>query len=265
MRNKYFLKGIWERPNYEKAGFGSPPVNSVVKHDVNHLLWSLRLQTLRRYFRQRFWEKETMDAVYAERAEAIPRLESIADHSWHVADMVLSIGGHFRTIDLGKCVQMAVLHDKLELIMGDKTPLGRDGKGLKTHAFNVQKQANKEKEERESLEEYKTKLSSESEKIHSRLFDELLEKKSSEARFLLGIDKLQPLAYIMTKKRGHLENDHILFTLRYSQKAVVYFPPLFPYYKELTWRLLGKVSRARKISRPKLMEELEDGQIPLFS
>jgi 5'-deoxynucleotidase YfbR-like HD superfamily hydrolase len=229
MRKKYFLKGIWERPNYEKAGFGSPPMVNIVKRDVNHLLWSLRLQNMRRYFRQRFWEKETMDALYSERVETMPRLESIADHSWHVADMTLVIGVHFQTIDLGKCVQMAVLHDKLELIMGDKTPLGRDGKGLKTHAFNPQKQADKEKIERESLEEYKSKLPSESQEIHSRLFVDLLEKKSSEARFLLGIDKLQPLAFIMAKKRGDLENDHILFTLHYSQKAVTYFPPLFPY------------------------------------
>jgi 5'-deoxynucleotidase YfbR-like HD superfamily hydrolase len=118
--NSLNLKGIWEPPHYEKAVFGSSPPLAIVKKDVNMVLWSLRLQTLRRYLNQRFWEKETVAAHYSEKIDSLPRIESLADHSWHVADMVLLIGVHFKVLDLNKCVQMAILHDKLELIMGDK-------------------------------------------------------------------------------------------------------------------------------------------------
>src|SRR5258708_4206256 len=113
MRKKYFLKGIWDPPQFEKDCFGNPPAIALIKRDVNQIISSLRFQSLRRYFHQRFWEQETMDAEYSERIEGLPRIESLADHSWHVADIVLLVGVHFRMLDLGKCAQMAVLHDKL--------------------------------------------------------------------------------------------------------------------------------------------------------
>jgi 5'-deoxynucleotidase YfbR-like HD superfamily hydrolase len=264
MEKKYFLKGIWEAPKYEEDVFGLPPSRALVKKDVTLILWSLRFQSLRRYFNQKFWEKESLDAFYSEKIDSLPRIESLSDHSWHVADMVLLIGVNFEKVDLGKCAQIAILHDKLELIMGDKNPLGRDGKGLKTHAFNEQKQTDKANQEREALAQYKSRLYSKARDIQGELFEELLEKKTLESRFLLAIDKLQPLAYILAKKKGKMENDHILFTLHYSRKAVIYFPSIFPYYTELASRLLNSVSRYRKIARSKLMEELEDGQMPLF-
>jgi hypothetical protein len=152
-----------------------------------------------------------------------------------------------------------------KICAADKSPLGRDGTGLKTHAFNEEKGADKETSERQALDVYRMKLSPEAYESQNILFEELLGKKSPEARFVLAIDKLQPLPYILAKKGGKLENKHIQFTLRYSRKAVTYFPPLFPYYKELTSRLLNSVSRHRKLSFSKLMEEFEDGQLTLFS
>jgi len=219
---------------------------------------------VRRYLNQKYWEKETADALYSEKIDSLPRIESLADHSWHVADIVLLVGAHFTKLDLNKCVQLAVLHDKLELIMGDKNPLGRDGTGLKTHAFNPIKGADKLKLERLALDEYTQKLGLEARAVQSPLFQEILDKRTPEALFVSAIDKLQPLTYILAKKRGALDNEHILFTLHYSHKSVAYFPSLFPYYKELTARLLSSVSRFRKISRSDLLDQLEDGQMPLF-
>src|SRR6185369_4217888 len=71
------------------------------KKDIDAILWSMRLCSIRRYFHQRFWENETAEAEYASRVEASPRLESVADHSWHVADTVLLLASHFPSLDLG--------------------------------------------------------------------------------------------------------------------------------------------------------------------
>ena len=68
-----------------------------VECDIDVILWSMNLYKIRRYTHQRFWESETLDAVYANRIEPFPRLESVAEHSWHVADTVLLLGGHFPT------------------------------------------------------------------------------------------------------------------------------------------------------------------------
>ena|SRR5436190_2062228 len=265
MRKHYSLKGFWDSPDYASSALGNPPALTVVKTDVSVILWSLRFQTLRRFKNQRFWEEETRDSDYADRVEHMPRLESLADHSWHIADIVLLIAPHFVSLDMGRCVQMAVLHDKLELIMGDKNPLGRDGTGNKTHAFNELKRADKDRLERAAFDDYVRKIGQDTRIVQAPIFEELFEKKSQEARFLLGIDKLQPLTYIIAKKQGKVDDDHLLFTLLYSRKAVTYFPPLFPYYKELTLRLLRGVSRNRRISLSALKARLEDGQMPLFT
>ena len=107
-----------------------------VDRDVDSILWSARLNDIYRYSHQRFWEKETRELEIATNIQGVPRLESVSEHSWHLADIALLIFHRFQPLDLGKCISLAVLHDKLEIITGDKNPVGRDGTGKSTHAFN---------------------------------------------------------------------------------------------------------------------------------
>src|SRR5881227_2881552 len=100
------------------------------------MFWSMNLYKVRRYKRQRFWEAETLQTEYAELIEPFPHLESVAEHSWHVADTVLLLGGHFPSLNLDHCVKLAIIHDKMEILIGDKSPIGRSGTGSSTHAFN---------------------------------------------------------------------------------------------------------------------------------
>src|SRR5439155_15538091 len=55
---------------------------------------------------------------------------------------------------------------------------------------------------------------------------ELLDGATPEAQFVKAIDKLQALAFVLVKKHGELADRHLEFTLRYSEKVVLYFPPL---------------------------------------
>src|ERR1700686_1208986 len=129
-----------------------------VETDIDLILWSVRLASIRRYFHQPFWKEETTDAEYADRIESYPRLESVAEHSWHVADIVLLLAPHFPILNVSRCAQLAILHDKLEIITGDLSPLDRSGTGASTHAFNENKQVVKLVSEEEALELYLRRL-----------------------------------------------------------------------------------------------------------
>jgi 5'-deoxynucleotidase YfbR-like HD superfamily hydrolase len=241
----------------------SPIDPADVKRDINAMLWSMKLCFIRRYFHQRFWEKETMEAEYASRLESFPRLETVAEHSWHVADTVLLLGGHFHFLNVDRCVRLAILHDKMEISIGDKNPVGKSGTGESTHAFNFDQQASKEASERAAIERYLAKIRLSAVNDQRDLLIEVLEGRTHEARFVKAIDKLQALGFVIVKKRGDMLDKHLIFTLKYSEKVVAYFPDLRPHYEELRSRLMGRVARKRNISVPQLQESLYNSQLSL--
>lgn len=235
-----------------------------VKRDIDLILWSMKLCSVRRYFHQRFWETETQDAEYASRVEPSPRLESVAEHSWHVADAVLLLGGHFPSLNVERCVALAVLHDKMEIIIGDKNPVGRSGTGLSTHAFNVDRRFLKESSERTAIAAYLSRMRSSAHTHHRELLVEIVGGASEESRFVKAIDKLQALAFVVVKKKGGLVDKHLNFTLRYSEKVVTYYPPLVAHYQELRSRLLLQVARRRNTSVTRIERMLQTVQLPLI-
>lgn len=239
--------------------------NKSVKCDVDTMLWSMKLYATRRYNKHRFWEAETQDADYAARIEPFPRLESVAEHSWHVADTVLLLAGYFPSLDRNRCLRMAILHDKMELYTGDKNPIGKSGTGSTTHAFNEGKRLRKELSERGAIRKYIKRLSPPIRSEQSRDLFELLEGETQEALFVKAIDKLQALAYVLMKKKGKFEDKHLEFTLRYSHKAIEYYPGLEPHYQELLGRLIGQVARVRNMSveeMKKIFDKVEIARQP---
>ena len=53
--------------------------------------------------------------------QGVPRPESVADHSWRVAALALLLVGR-TDVDVGTCMQMAVVHDLAECLVGDIAP-----------------------------------------------------------------------------------------------------------------------------------------------
>ena len=241
-----------------------PRVNAAdAKHDIDVMLWSMKLCSIRRYFHQRFWENETQDAEYAEIVEPMPRLESVAEHSWHVADTVLLLVGHFPELYPDRCAQLAILHDKMEITIGDQNPVGRDGTGRATHAFNAQERVSKASAERVAIDRYLSRLRPAARRTQADALFELLDGATPEAQFVKAIDKLQALAFVLVKKHGELADRHLEFTLRYSEKVVLYFPPLTVHYSELRSRLLLQVARRRNCRVSGLEEWLRNEQLTL--
>lgn len=226
-----------------------------IERDLDLILWSAGLTNIFRYTGQKFWERETenhLKALGIDTAAAngnpIPRSESVADHSWHMADMALILAPRFPHLDIGRCVMLAVLHDKLEIITGDKDPLGSDGSGRDSHAFNLDKRRTKDDEEREALVRYLDAVNEDARSLHKELLLDAIEQTSPESRFIKALDRLQPLVYIIRRKSGVMEDDHIIFTITYTGTFANYFPALEPYYKALIDQLLSTVAKMRHVS-----------------
>jgi 5'-deoxynucleotidase YfbR-like HD superfamily hydrolase len=233
------------------------------KRDIDVMLWSMKLCSIRRYFHQRFWETETRDAEYADRAEPQPRLESVAEHAWHVADSVLLLAGHFPDLNAERCATLAILHDKMEIETGDQNPVGRDGTGRTTHAFSFQKRRSKTAAERSAIQSYLSRLRPAGRKYQESALLELLEGSTPEAHFVKAVDKLQALAFVLLKKCGDLSDRHLEFTMKYSQKVIGYFPALSVHYSELRSRLIVQVGRRRNCSVRRIEEWLRGEQMTL--
>lgn len=219
-----------------------------VQADIDALLASFRLQKLRRYFHQRFWEPETREAEYSDRLEGTFKLENVAAHSWHIADAALILATNFAELNVERCVMLALLHDKLEMYTGDFNPVGRDGTGAKTHAFNADKQENKHAAELRALDYYLDQLQPRARPLQRELLLEAIRAETPESRFIKSVDKLQALAYVHLKKAGNLNDMHLRFTLDYSSKSIDYFPEMAQHYLCLRARLLEGICKRRNIS-----------------
>lgn len=213
--------------------------------DIDAMLAGFRLQKIRRYFHQMFWEHESELANKADFIEPELKLENVAAHSWHVADTVLLLAGRFPSVRADHAVQLAILHDKLEILTGDFDPVGAFGTGNDTHAFDAAARARKASLERAAMAEYLRSLRPSLREAQAKLLEENLLGRTSDARFVKSVDKLQALAFVYEKKQGQVSDEHLLFSLRYSLRAVEVFPEISSHYFCLAGRFISQVASYR--------------------
>jgi 5'-deoxynucleotidase YfbR-like HD superfamily hydrolase len=228
-----------------------------VKREVDAMFTSAELASMIRYQGKKFWEAETIENDYCTRLRERVRgdterprvrLESVADHSWHVADIVGMLAPRFSPpLDIEHCISLAILHDKLEIWARDVSPLGKDGSGRNTFAFNEIKRLGRDIVERRAAERYLSTLNSPARAYQAAVLQELLEDETECARFVRAIDKLQVFVFLITRKMGDMHDTHIDFNIRYARKYVERAPMLYPHYLELVERLLLTVAEFRRI------------------
>jgi putative hydrolases of HD superfamily len=113
---------------------------------------------------------------------AAERRENDAEHSWHLAMMVIVLAEYSdEEIDVGHTVQLVLVHDLVEIYAGD-TPLYDDAAAV---------------DQRERETEAAGKLfpilpADQAERLRA-LWDEFEERRTPEARFAKAVDRLQPL------------------------------------------------------------------------
>jgi len=251
-------------PDRPATACGPVVTASDADHDLEIIAWSMRLSTIRRYFHQRFWERETTEAEFAGKLEGMPRLETVAEHSWHVADTIMILAPRFPAIDMPRAVMLAILHDKMEISIGDISPVGRDGTGNRTHAFNPQARQRKSESEREAAELYLRRLNNHAQLIQRVLLEELLNESTDESKFVKAVDKLQALVYVVEKKAGGMSDSHLKFTMQYSSK-VLRWPPLSMHLDRLRERLFVDTAKQRNVEVAKIRRIALGEQDALFN
>lgn len=237
---------------------GNLPRPADAEQDVEVLLSSLNLQLVRRYMDQHHWHEESAAARAADRAEPGLKLENVAAHSWHVADAVMLLAPLFPSVDQSHAVELAIVHDKLELFTGDFDPVGPDGQGTTSHAFNSAARAEKTRVELQALEKYLSHLRGLARERQRQLISETILCETAEARLVKAVDKLQALAFVVAKKAGDMTDEHLSFSLRYSHKAVDYFPGVATHYGALVNRLMRAVADRRNIALAELLVRFPD-------
>ncbi len=125
-----------------------------------------------------------------------PRHESSAEHSWHMAMMLLLLERYAaEPFDLLRAVKMALIHDIIEIEAGD------------TYAFAVFDAAEKHEQERVAAENLFGMLPPEDRAELLELWHEFEERKTPEARIVKAMDALQPiLTHMMNEGRSWREN-----------------------------------------------------------
>jgi 5'-deoxynucleotidase YfbR-like HD superfamily hydrolase len=209
-----------------------------VAKDVDYLLFSTQAAQIRRFYRQPYWEAEGEASDRAMKAEAGVRLESVAEHSWKVADAALLLLDKYHELDRLRCLELAIIHDKLELITGDWSPIDSDASGTSTHAFNERVAERKIAAEVSALDAILDGLDSSSRPIHEDLYRDIIFRASAEARFIAAVDKLCSLTYVIQKKK-RMRPEHLAFTVKYAEKSIQLYPAIKPYCDRLTELLCG--------------------------
>ncbi|MDN3261164.1 HD domain-containing protein [Streptomyces sp. CSDS2] len=141
---------------------------------------------------------------------AADRRENDAEHSWHLAMMVVILAEHSdRPIDIGHTIQLVLLHDLVEIYAGD-TPLYDSAAG-----------AGQREREVAAADELFGLLPPDQARRMRSLWDEFEERRTPEAKFAKAMDRLQPLLLNWMARGGTWRTPGITADDVRARKAVI--------------------------------------------
>jgi putative hydrolase of HD superfamily len=125
------------------------------------------------------------------------RRENSAEHSWHIALMALALAEYAAAgTDIGRVIGMLLVHDLVEIDAGD----------LFVYADEAQ-QASQRQAEQTAADRIFALLPPDQAAQLRALWDEFEERRTPEARFARGVDRLQPMLENL-KVGGGTWNEH---------------------------------------------------------
>jgi putative hydrolase of HD superfamily len=141
---------------------------------------------------------------------AVQRRENDAEHSWHLAMMVVILAEYSdEPIDLGHTVQLVLVHDLVEIYAGD-TPLYDSVAGMDQREREVT-----------AADELFGLLPDDQARRLRALWDEFEERRTPEARFAKAMDRLQPLLLNWMARGGTWKTPGITADDVRTRKAVI--------------------------------------------
>lgn len=119
------------------------------------------------------------------------RRENDAEHSWHIAVMAMLFSEYAKEpVDIGRVVQMCVVHDLIEIYAGD------------TFAYDEKGNMNKEEREKLAADKLFSLIPEEQGKMIRDLWEEFDRMDTPDSKFAACMDRLQPF-YHNTLTDGH--------------------------------------------------------------
>ena len=153
------------------------------------------------------------------------RQENDAEHSWHLAMMVMVLGEYAseRDIDLLHVIRLVLVHDLVEIDAGD------------TYCYDEAGNADKSQRETAAADRLFSLLPPDQAITFRALWEEFEARETVEARFANSMDRLQPLMHNcftdgrMWKKHGVVKSQVIQRNRRIADGA----PDLWTFAREL--------------------------------
>ncbi len=119
------------------------------------------------------------------------RRENDAEHSWHIAVMAMLFSEYATVpVDIGRVVQMCVVHDLVEVYAGD------------TFAYDAVGNADKEAREKAAADKLFAMLPEEQGRMLRGLWEEFDSMETADAKYAACMDRLQPFLH-NTLTGGH--------------------------------------------------------------
>ena len=119
------------------------------------------------------------------------RRENDAEHSWHIAVMAMLFKEYVKEpVDVGRVVQMCVVHDLIEIYAGD------------TFAYDEKGNMDKEERERLAADKLFSLIPEEQGKMIRDLWEEFDAMETADSKYAACMDRLQPF-YHNTLTDGH--------------------------------------------------------------
>lgn len=119
------------------------------------------------------------------------RRENDAEHSWHIAVMAMLFSEYAsEPVNIGRVVQMCVVHDLVEIEADD------------TFAYDVQGNIGKAEREKEAADKLFSKLPEDQGHMIRSLWEEFDAMETADAKYAACMDRLQPFLH-NTLTEGH--------------------------------------------------------------
>lgn len=175
------------------------------------------------------------------------RYESPADHSWRLALLVILFADQLsQKLDLEKALKMAVVHDLHEVVCGDASPVGEDGDGNKTYAFNKKIAKQKSAREIKGAKKIFAKLPRKQAADLYKIWLEYEQAKSFEAKVVKSLDKIEASIQVLQYRQGHMFPEHLEFTAKYGTKGSEVDPAIHEFGQFIVQELRKKYREFKK-------------------
>ena len=143
------------------------------------------------------------------------RRENDAEHSWHIAVMAMLFREYAaEPVDIGRVVQMCVVHDLVEILAGD------------TFAYDEKGNLDKADREKKAADQLFGELPEDQGKVIRSLWEEFDAMETADAKYAACMDRLQPFLHnTLTDGKTWVESGAVRPAVEKRMEVVKEFMP----------------------------------------